>query len=160
MRSVHPAVAVFVLALTASSLPAQYQSLSTQSIGASCNFGSTGCCAIASQPTVLVPTLDTTTNRLLFAINAVEGCCGVAVQLRALALGTQQVLVPLPEFGTLCVLHVAPIVLLAQTSNSFVVPLPTSGPPLTFLAQGAAFITDPWSPGVMTLTGGLALTLQ
>ena len=158
MQHHHPAL--FAVALAASSLPAQYQTLTAQSIGAGCNIGSTGCCDVVGMPTVLAPTLDTTTNRLLFTIDALEGCCGVTVQLRALALGTQQVLVPLPEFGSLCSLHVAPIVLLAATGNPFVVLLPPSGPPVTLLAQGAAFITDPWTPGVMTLTGGLAITLQ
>jgi hypothetical protein len=142
------------------SLPAQIQSLSVTSIGAFCNMGSTGCCAVPSQPTALVPSLDVAAQRVLFDVAALEGCCGVAVPLRALALGTQQVLVPLPELGSTCTLHLAPVVLVAGVSNPFVLQLPPGLGSFTFLAQAAAVVTDPWGPGVVTLTDGLAITLQ
>jgi hypothetical protein len=142
------------------SLPAQITSLSSTSIGAFCNMGSTGCCAVPSQPTALVPSLDVSNQRVLFDVNALEGCCGVAVPLRALALGTQQALVPLPELGGTCALHLVPVVLVAAASNPFVLQLPPGLGSFTFLAQGAALITDPWGPGVATLTDGLAITLQ
>jgi hypothetical protein len=147
--------------LTMSSvLPAQITSLSATSIGAWCNIGPTGCCAIPGGPTQLVPSLDVASQNVQIDVVAVEGCCGVVVQFRALALGTQQALVPLPEFGVGCTLHVAPVVLLAATANPFVLPLPPGLPPLTFLAQAAAYITSPFTPDVLTLTDGLAIALQ
>jgi hypothetical protein len=108
----------------------------------------------------LVSSLDVANQNVQIEVVAVEGCCGVAVQFRALALGTQPAIVPLPEFGAGCTLHLAPVVLLAATANPFVIHLPPGLPPLTFLAQAAAYITDPFSPGVITLTHGFAIALQ
>src|SRR4029434_3801435 len=50
-----------VAGITTASLPAQclFTSVTTQSIGPSCNFGSTGFCAIPSVPSTLTTTLDT-----------------------------------------------------------------------------------------------------
>jgi hypothetical protein len=145
---------------TTVALPAQITSLSTTSIGPNCNIGPVGCCMILGGPTQLVPSLDVAAQQVQMEVTAIEGCCGVQVPLRALALGTTPVLVPLPEFGPACALHVAPIVLLAAAANPFVIPLPPGLPPVTFLAQGAALITDPFTGAVLTLTDGLSIALQ
>ena len=55
---------------TGLSLPAQFQSVTTQSIGPGCNMGSTGCCAIVQSPTTLTVQLDVFTNRLQLNVNA------------------------------------------------------------------------------------------
>ncbi|HEX6811790.1 MAG TPA: hypothetical protein VF384_09235 [Planctomycetota bacterium] len=160
MRSV---ALLLAAALTAGlSLPAQFQTVTAQSIGPGCNMGSTGCCAIVQSPTTLVPMLDVAANRLHLSVNALEGCCGVAVPLRFLVLGTQPVFVPLPEFGGTCALHVLPVALFASTANNFVFDLPPM-PPVSFLAQAAAFITSPFPAAgsdVLTFTDGLAITVQ
>ncbi|HZN42080.1 MAG TPA: hypothetical protein VFD82_24995 [Planctomycetota bacterium] len=154
---------LFVAALaTGLSLPAQFQSVTMQSIGAGCNIGPTGCCAVVGGPTTLTASLDPLNNQLRLNVNALEGCCGVAVPLRLLVLGTQPAFVPLPGFGGTCVLHVAPVALFATTADHFLFNLPPL-PPLSFLAQAAAYITTPWpGPGadIVTFTDGVAITLQ
>src|SRR5262245_42425201 len=154
---------LFVAALTTGlALPAQFQSITTQSIGSGCNLGPTGCCAVVAGPTTFSPSLDTLNNQLRLHVNAIEGCCGVAVPLRLLVLGSQPAFVPLPEFGGTCVLHVAPVALFATTGDHFLFNLPPL-PPLSFLAQAAAWITSPFpGPGadVVTFTDGVAITLQ
>ena len=144
------------------SLPAQFQTVTTQSIGDGCNLGPTGCCAVVQSPTTLTASLDPATNQLRMDVNALEGCCGIAVPLRLLVIGTQPAFVPLPEFGSTCVLHVAPVALFATTANHFLFDLPPL-PPLSFLAQAGAYITSPWpGPGadLLTFTDGFAITLQ
>ena len=147
---------------TVLALPAQFQTVTTQSIGDGCNLGPTGCCAVVQSPTTLTASLDPATNQLRLNVNALEGCCGIAVPLRLLVIGTQPAFVPLPGFGSTCVLHVAPVALLATTADHFLFNLPPL-PPLSFLAQAGAYITSPW-PGlgssVVTFTDGLAVTLQ
>jgi len=151
-----------VAGITTASLPAQclFQTVSTQSIGPSCNFGLTGGCAIPSVPSTLTMTLDTMNCVLIVQVNQFEGC-GASVPLRLLALGTQQVAVLLPEFGTGCTLHVAPMILLAGTTGPFALALPPGVASLSFLAQGAALSHDPFTtPDVLTFTDGLAVSLQ
>ena len=156
----HP---LFAAALASGlSLPAQFQSVTVQSIGAGCNLGPTGCCAVVAGPTTLAVSLDALNNTLRLDVQAIEGCCGVAIPLRLLVLGTQPAFVPLPGFGTTCVLHVAPVALFATTANHFLFQLPPL-PPLSFLAQAGAWITSPWpAPGadIVTFTDGIAITLQ
>ena len=154
---------LFVAALgTDVSLPAQFQTVTTQSIGDGCNLGPTGCCAVVQSPTTLTASLDPATNQLRLDVNALEGCCGIAVPLRLLVIGTQPAFVPLPGFGSTCALHVAPVALFATTADHFLFNLPPL-PPLSFLAQAAAYITTPWpGPGadIVTFTDGVAITLQ
>ncbi len=155
----------FILAaLTASTLPAQclFTTVTTQSIGPSCNAPSTGFCAIAAIPASLSTLLDTANCSLEVAVNAFSGC-GATVPLRFLVLGTQPAAVPLPEFGLGCMMHVAPAILLATTTSSFPLNLPPNVASLNFLAQGAALSTFAF-PGsswnVLAFTAGLAISLQ
>ena len=154
---------LFAAALAAGlSLPAQFQSVTAQIIGDGCNLGPTGCCAVVQSPTTLTTTLDPLTNQLRLNVNALEGCCGVAVPLRLLVIGTQPAFVPLPGFGGTCALHVAPVALFATTADHFLFNLPPL-PPLSFLAQAGAWITSPFprlGTSVVTFTDGLAITLQ
>jgi hypothetical protein len=156
-----PLLCVAALA-TSLSLPAQFQGLTTQSIGAGCNLGPTGCCAVVAGPTTLMASLDPLNNQLRLHVQALEGCCGIAVPLRLLVIGTQPAIVPLPGFGPTCVLHVTPVALFATTADHFLFNLPPL-PPLSFLAQAGAYITSP-SPGLgsslVTFTDGLSVTLQ
>ena len=151
-----------VAALTTASLPAQclFQSVTTQSIGPSCNFGSTWFCAIVSMPSTLTTTLDTVNCKLIVQVNQFEGC-GASVPLRLLVLGTQPVSVSLPEFGPGCTLHVAPMILLAATTGPFSLDLPPGVPALAFFEQGAALSHFPFTtPDVLTFTDGHAISLQ
>ena len=160
MRSLRSSVLV---AMLVSPLAAQFSSLTTTSIAPGCNLGWTGCCAVAQAPATLQLTLDGTAQRLDVAVQALEGCCGVSVVLRALALGTAQVAVPLPEFGAGCTLHVQPDVLLATTGASFSLQLPPNVATLGFLAQGLAWQTwslAPSSSDVLLLTAAHAVSLQ
>ena len=151
-----------IASLATASLPAQclFQSVTTSSIGPSCNFGSTGFCAIASMPSTLTTTLDTVNCKLIVQVNQFEGC-GASIPLRLLVLGTQPVAVPLPEFGMGCTLHVAPMILLAATTGPFSLDLPQGVSAMAFFAQGAALSHFPFtSPDTLTFTDGLAVSLQ
>jgi hypothetical protein len=151
-----------VAGITTASLPAQclFQTVTTQSIGPSCNFGSTGFCAIVSMPSTLTTTLDTPNCKLIVQVNQFEGC-GASVPLRLLVLGTQQVAVSLPEFGPGCMLYVAPMILLAATTGPFSLDLPPGVASMSFLEQGAALSHFPFTtPDVLTFTDGLAVSLQ
>ena len=151
-----------VAGITTAALPAQclFQTVTTQSIGPSCNFGSTGFCAIPSVPSTLSTTLDTVNCKLIVQVNQFEGC-GASVPLRLLVLGIQPVAVSLPEFGPGCTLHVVPMVLLAGTTGPFSLDLPPGVASLSFLAQGAALSHFPFTtPDVLTFTDGLAVSLQ
>src|SRR5262245_3113384 len=140
----------------------QFTGISTQSVGAHCNLGPTGCCAIPSVPPVLAPALDVRNCRLDMEVRANNGCCGVVITMRLLVLGAAPAAVPLPQFGPGCTLWVQPAVLLLQLGPVFQLPLPPSLPPLTFFAQGSALFFDPFAQPneVVTLTDGLAITLQ
>ena len=96
---------------------------------------------------------------LTIQLTAFEGC-GATVPLRVLALGFQTANVPLPEFGATCALHVAPIVLLADTTGTFVLPLPTNTASLGFFAQGAALSIPPFGADILAFSNGLAINLQ
>lgn len=151
-----------VAGITTASLPAQclFQTVTTHSIGPSCNLGSTGFCAIPSVPSTLTTTLDTMNCKLIVQVNQFEGC-GASVPLRLLVLGTQQVVVSLPEFGPGCTLHVAPMILLAGTTGPFSLDLPPGVASMSFLGQGAALSHFPMTtPDVLTFTEGLAISLQ
>lgn len=154
---------LFVAALaTVLSLPAQFQTVTTQVIGDGCNLGPTGCCAVVQSPTTLTASLDPLNQQLRLDVNALEGCCGIAVPLRLLVIGTQPAFVPLPGFGSTCALHVAPVALFATTADHFLFNLPPL-PPLSFLAQAGAWITSPFpslGTSIVTFTDGLAITLQ
>jgi hypothetical protein len=140
----------------------QFSSVSAQSAGPYCNLGPTGCCAIAQQPTLLMPTLEVNTCRLNLQVFALEGCCGVTVAVRLLAIGTASANLPLPQFGSGCALWLQPDVILVQQAPSFVLAIPPTLPPLAFLAQGSAIITNTLfpSPTVFTLSNALTLSLQ
>jgi hypothetical protein len=155
-------ILTIVAGITTASLPAQclFQSVTTQSVGPSCNVGSTGFCAIPSVPSTLTTTLDTMNCKLIVQVNQFEGC-GASVPLRLLVLGTQQVAVSLPEFGPACMLHVAPMILLAGTTGPFSLDLPPGVTSLSFFEQGAALSHFPLTtPDVLTFTEGLAVSLQ
>lgn len=150
---------VTALAANVASAQCLFSSVSTQSVGSSCNAPSTGFCAIAAMPVSLTPTLDTVNCALTIQLTAFEGC-GATVPLRVLALGFQTTNVPLPEFGATCALHVAPIVLLADTTGTFVLPLPVNTASLGFFAQGAALSIPPFGQDILAFSNGLAINLQ
>ncbi len=150
---------VTALASSVASAQCLFTTVTAQSVGPSCNFPSTGGCAIPSVPVSLTPTLDTGNCTLSIAVNAFEGC-GATVPLRVLALGFQPVAVPLPEFGLGCTLHVLPVVMLANASGPFVLPLPNGVASLGFLAQGAVISVPPFSSGFVALSDGLSVSLQ
>ena len=158
MRSTIVCLAAALLA-GAASAQCLFSSVSTQSVGSSCNAPSTGFCAIAAMPVSLTPTLNTTNCSLTIQLTAFEGC-GATVPLRVLALGFQPASVPLPEFGATCALHIAPIVLLADTTGTFVLPLPTSTASLGFYAQGAALSVPPFGANILAFSNGLSVNLQ
>lgn len=152
----------FAGAFLFAALPAQcpFSSLSSQSVGPWCNTASTGFCAIASTPTTLTTVLDPASCSLTVDVVAFQGC-GASIPLRALALGAQPAHVPLPEFGPMCELQVAPDVLLASAGVSFVLPLPAGAlPPLTFYCQGFALSVPPFGADIATLSEGLEITLH
>jgi hypothetical protein len=148
--------------LAAASLPAQFTSVTTTSVAPGCNLGWTGCCATPSMPAQLQFALDVNAQRLDVTVQALEGCCGVAVPRRALALGTSPAAVPLPMFGPGCTLHVFPDVLLATTGTTFALQLPPGVATLGFLVQGLAWQTWPLAPGnpdVFLFSDARAVTL-
>ncbi|MBK8095739.1 MAG: hypothetical protein IPK26_01445 [Planctomycetes bacterium] len=138
----------------------QFQSVTATSIGRACNVGPTGCCLVMARPTLLIPALDTGNCRLDLGVNALEGCCGVTVVARVVVLGDQQAATPFPQFGRDCMLHIAPLAVLIATPD-VQLPIPSTLPPLTFLAQGAALIQAPFGMNeVMTFTDALAISLR
>lgn len=154
---------VLALALaTAAAAQCPFTSVTAQSIGPSCNLGPTGCCAIVEQPTILAPTLDVTACSLDLEVRALEGCCGVTVAARLLALGVGTATIPVPQLGPRCVLSVAPATILVQQAPVFRFAIPPTLQPFTFHAQACAVITNTQfpAPTVVTLSDGLALTLQ
>jgi hypothetical protein len=153
---------VSLLCAGAAAAQCQFSSVSAQSAGPYCNLGPTGCCAIAQQPTLLRPTLEVTTCRLNVEVSALEGCCGVTVAVRLLALGAAPANLPLPQFGSGCALWLQPDVILVQQAATFSLAIPPTLPPVTFLAQGCAVITNTLfpAPTVLTLSNALALSLQ
>lgn len=153
------AAAFAVFTATTASAQCLFTSVSTQSVGASCNAPSTGFCAIVAMPVFLQPTLDTTNCRLTIQLVAFEGC-GAVVPLRVLALGFQQASVPLPEFGATCALHTAPVVLLSNPLGNFVLQLPANTASLGFFAQGAALSVPPFGSAILAFSDGLGVTLQ
>lgn len=152
---------VLAVAVAGAVLPAQclISTISTQSIGPHCNYASTGGCAIPSTPTTLTTTLDPLSCRLDIEVVAFEGC-GATIPLRALAIGLQPAAMPLPGFGPTCMLHVAPVLLLATTFGPFSLPLPPNVPTLTLCAQGFALSVDPFGAFIPTLSDGVEIALQ
>jgi hypothetical protein len=139
-----------------------FNSITAQSVGPFCNLGPTGCCAVVQQPTLLVPTLNVSPCALDLEVQALEGCCGVTVSMRLLALGLTTANIPLPQLGRGCALWVQPDVILAQVTSPFRLQIPPALPPFTFYAQASAVITNTLFPMplVITLSDGLQLSLQ
>lgn len=156
-----PLFATLLLAGTAAA-QCQFSGLATQPAGPSCNIGPTGCCAIPSAPTQLLVQLDPAACAVDFTVLALEGCCGVTVPLRLVAIGTVPANVPLPQFGIGCTLWLQPDVILVQSGAPLSIVIPPLLPPLTFLAQAAAVIQDPFGQPrvVVTLSDAKAITLQ
>ena len=154
----------FVLssALAPAAAQSPFTSVSMTSAGASCNLQPTGCCAIVSAPLEIFATLDVTQSVLRLAVPAVVGCCGIAVPVRLLAIGTAPAVIPLPGFGQGCTLWLQPAAVLALVNgDTFNLPIPaTLPPPLVFLAQAAAVHIDPFGPTVVTLSAAEQITLQ
>lgn len=137
-----------------------FTSVATQSVAPGCNFASTGFCAIVSTPTTLGVTLDAAACALRVDVVAFQGC-GATIPVFALALGAQQINLPLPDFGPTCTLAVLPAVLVADASGQYTLPLPAALPPLSFLAQGFALSVPPLaSQPIFTLSDALAVSLQ
>lgn len=156
------ALSVAAALATASAAQCQFSSLSSQSTGAFCNLPSTGCCAIVSFPTQLHPALNGSACTVEFTVQAIEGCCGMAVPFRFLAIGMTPAVIPLPEFGPTCNLWLVPDQFFVMTTATISIAIPPTLPPLTFQAQGAALVIDPFGPvnPVMAISGGLAISLQ
>lgn len=150
-----------LLLATGAAAQCQFSTLTLRTVGPFCNMGSTGCCAIVQQPTVLAGALDTSRCELAMQVRALEGCCGVAVQARILVLGAAPATLPLPSLGRGCTLWVQPdALLLLLGSDTFALPIPPRLPPITLLAQAAAMITSPFSSPLWTLTDAQAVALQ
>jgi len=160
IASIRSFVVSFALAAAAAQGP--FTSVSLTSAGPSCNLQPTGCCAVVSAPTQMLATLDVTQSVLSIAVPAVVGCCGVAVPVRLLAIGTAPAVIPLPAFGQGCTLWLQPAAVLALVgSDTFVLPIPpTLTPPLVFLAQAAAVHTQTFGPTIVTLSAAESITLQ
>jgi hypothetical protein len=157
-----PAMTAAMTVLAAADAQCQFTGIATQHLGAFCNIGSTGCCAVPSSPTRIEPSFDGSACVFDVAVRAVEGCCGVTVVLRALAIGTPHPGIPLPDLGLGCTLWVQPADVRVQTGELFRFPIPPTLPPVTFAAQAAAVIVDPFlhPSGLPTLTQALTISLQ
>jgi hypothetical protein len=161
MRTASIRSSVLSFALAAAVAQSPFTSVSLTSAGPSCNLQPTGCCAVVSAPTEMFATLDTTQSVLRLAVPAVVGCCGVAVPVRLLAIGTAPAVIPLPQFGLGCTLWLQPVAVLALVgSDTFVLPIPSTLQPLTFLAQAAAVHTQTFGPTVVTLSAAESIALQ
>jgi len=157
------ALAPALLLATTAAAQCQFTGIAVQSYGTFCNTGPTGCCAIVSSPTTLSFGLDVTSCALAVEVNALEGCCGVAVLARVVAFGSSQAAVPVPQFGPGCTLWVQPVEFRDQGSALAQIPLPPTLPPgIQFFAQAGALILNPFpAPNlVVTLSHGQAVTLQ
>ncbi len=155
----HRTVIAFSLSAAFAAAQCPFTSVTTQSIGPSCNAASTGFCLIVQTPTQVSPTLDTNACTLDVEVSAFSGC-GATVPVRALAIGTLATAIPVPSFGPACTLHVAPDVLLASTGGSFLLTLPPALPPLSFVVQGFALSVPPFGAPIPTLSDGLRVDLQ
>jgi hypothetical protein len=153
---------LFSVAVLASAVavPAQcFQSVTTKSIGPSCNFGSTGFCLVVSRPTMLDVALGAAPCTLEMQVDIFEGC-GATVPLRAIAIGVQPANLPLPQLGEGCALHLVPIVIVPTTAKPLVLDLPPGLPPFGFLAQALAVSVPPLEPAYLTLSDGLSIELR
>jgi hypothetical protein len=161
-RSLTRSLAAALLCASAALAQCPFNTVTAQSVGPFCNTGPTGCCAIVSSPTILAPTLDVTTCALDLEVSALEGCCGVTVAVRLLALGATTANIPLPQLGAGCALWVQPDAILVQQSSPFRLAIPPGLLPFTFFAQSSAIITNVLfpAPTVVTLSEALALSLQ
>jgi len=132
-----------LLALAAAS-PAQclYTTMTTQTVGAGCNVGSTGFCKVVGLPTTTVLTLDVQSCALDMQVNLFEAC-GVVVPLRAVAVGFQQIAVSLPDLGLGCMLHVSPDLVLSTGSGPLQLDLPLGLPFIGFYVQAIALSLAP-----------------
>ncbi|MGE3174893.1 MAG: hypothetical protein AB7O97_19860 [Planctomycetota bacterium] len=127
---------VAALAATAAVLSAQCQftSVSLQ------NYGS-GCSEVFGFYPTLRFELDQTNCTLAVTVDADSGCCNTFLQATAIVLSVRQAGVPLPLADPLCTLLVQPDTILIQSgpvATPFVLPLPPTMPPASFLAQGVA----------------------
>lgn len=151
-----------LLALAAAS-PAQclYTTMTTQTVGAGCNVGTTGYCKIVGLPTTNVLTLDVQNCALGVQVSLFEAC-GVVVPLRAVVIGFQQIAVPLPDFGVGCMLHVSPDLVLSTASGPLQLALPLGLPFLGFYVQSLALSLAPPGAGAdgFTFTDAVWVDLQ
>lgn len=153
---------VLALLATTAFAPAQclFTTVTQSSVGPSCNWASTGFCAVAALPAWLLSTLDVPNCRLEIEVNAFSGC-GASVPIRVLVLGLQPATVPLPDFGLGCTLHVQPDLFFAQGNGPFLIDLPPGVQTFTFFAQGAAFSVPPLQPdGWWTFSDGVQVDLS
>ncbi len=153
-----------ILLATAAALPAQclFTTVTTWSVGAGCNVGSTGFCKSVGLPTTTSFSLDVSNCTLDIQVNLFEAC-GVVVPLRAVVIGFQQVAVPLPDFGVGCMLHVSPDVVLATASGPIPLALPQGMLGFGFFAQSIALSIAPLGGAggdAFTFSGGETVILQ
>lgn len=152
------------LLFASASLSAQclFTSVATQMIGPGCNVGTTGYCKIVGLPTTTTFTLDVANCALDIRVNLFEAC-GVVVPFRAVAIGFQQIAVPLPDFGAGCTLHVTPDIVLSTSSGPLQLMLPPGVATLGFFAQSIALSLAPvggqGSDG-FTFSDAVAVSLQ
>jgi hypothetical protein len=150
MRTFHTSLVALLSSAGIAAAQCQFTTLTQQVIGSGCNIGFIGCCAVLPITPTFLPTLDPQNCELDIFVPAIEGCCGVTVPGRVLVLGTQQGLVPLPDFGFGCELHVMPSTALLTTADTFSLPLPPSLPPITLMAQAGYFSV--WTQGAGSLS--------
>ncbi|MBL8747908.1 MAG: hypothetical protein JNK78_02015 [Planctomycetes bacterium] len=142
--------------------PAQclFTSVSTQSVGESCNFASTGMCAVVALPAFVDVSLDVANCALDVEVVAFEGC-GASVPLRILMFGAQAATIPLPDFGFSCALNLLPDAFLAVAPGPTALALPPAVQTLSFYVQGAALSVPPLSgEGWFTFSAGSLVSLQ
>ncbi len=142
--------------------PAQclFTSVATQPVGESCNFASTGMCAIVALPAFVDVALDIANCALDVEVVAFEGC-GASVPLRVLMFGAQTATIPLPDFGFSCALNLLPDAFLAVAPGPTALALPPGLQTMSFYVQGAALSVPPLSSeGWFTFSAGSLVSLQ
>ena len=122
-----------------------------------------GCNPVFGNSPILAVAVDTTACRLDVTLQAFGGCCNTYLRNLLLAIGAQQVNVPLPQIGAGCVLLASPDAILVQPSSAgavFQFNLPPLVVPFTFYLQGGAhYFTTIGFSNDLALTAGGQITL-
>jgi hypothetical protein len=152
-----PLFVIAALAAATATAQCQFTSLSLQSYGQ-------GCTTVFTVPPTLAGGLDGPTCTLNLTVIAFTGCCNTFLRFRVLALGVQQINLPLPQIGPGCALLVDPLATLFLQTNggdTFALRIPPLlPPPLQLQAQAAAIYVTFGVALDAQLTEGQTITLQ